>query len=423
MQSGSPSRRRGIVSLRCGVQHYAWGAKDAIPELLGISNADERPFAELWIGAHPDLPAQVVTDGTIPLDRYIEDDPDGILGPHASRRFDGQLPFLLKILSAAEPLSIQVHPDASQALEGFNRENEEAIPAHDPRRNYHDPYHKPELLCALTPFYALRGFRPLHDIRETLAAIPELAGLAPDFEPDESGLAQWYRGVMKLGQDQVDEILLPLVRRLAAESLRVPFRKDQPEYWVLRAHEAFSTDGHADRGLFSIFLLNLLRLEPGQAIFLPAGELHAYLRGTGVEIMANSNNVLRGGLTPKHVDVDELLRIGVFRGARPQILQSVPRPSEPTVCFEPPVDEFRLCRTLLEPGQTLTRPAEHGVELAIVLRGGVIASWSEGGSHWFPRGACYLVPFRLGYTLSADRHTELFTATIPASPANEYSER
>jgi len=404
-----------VLRLRCGVQHYAWGDPEFIPRLLGVGNPDGRPFAELWIGAHPDLPAEVLVDGGVRLDHLIASAPERVLGREVARRFGARLPFLLKILAAAQPLSIQVHPDRRQAREGFERENRLGLPVDDPRRKYHDPNHKLELLCALTPFYALRGFRPLAVIGQVLASIPEFEAISRDYVPTPEGLAAWYGRVMRMDQDRVDRVLGPLLERLRSQAAMRPFAPSEPEYWVLRADAAFSVNGHRDRGLFSIFVLNLLRLEPGQAIFLPAGELHAYLQGAGVEVMANSNNVLRGGLTPKHVDVNELLKVVRFQGADPEL---VPAQGQPTgfgrSCYSTPVQEFELCRIRL--GRDRVEGVAAGtVGLAVVTGGRVSVSAPGAETLRLDAGQCYLVPHGVSYTLGTDREGEVFVATVPRS--------
>lgn len=405
--------RPGVLRLRCGVQHYAWGDPEFIPRLLGIDNLDGRPFAELWIGAHPDLPAEVLVDGGVRLDHLIAMAPERLLGQEAARHFGGRLPFLLKILAAAQPLSIQVHPDRRQAQAGFERENRLGVPLDDPRRNYHDPNHKPELLCALTPFFALRGFRPLEAIGRVLGEIPEFEAISRDYVPTPEGLAAWYGWVMRMDQSEVDQVLEPLLNRLHRQALERPYRPSEPEYWALQADAAFSVNGHRDRGLFSIFVLNLLRLEPGQAIFLPAGELHAYLQGAGVEVMANSNNVLRGGLTPKHVDVNELLKVVRFRGGVPEVIQAQgPATGFGHGCYCTPVEEFELHRLRLGPDH-VEREATSAMALAVVTVGRVRITAKGAKSLDFDAGQCYLVPHGVSYSLGAEQDSEVYMATIP----------
>jgi len=291
-----------VVLLDGVARDYAWGSTTAIQRLLG-REPDGHPLAELWFGAHPDDPARVpALDLT--LDRLIAADPVAALGSDVVERFGPQLPFLLKLLAADKPLSIQVHPTRAQAEAGFADEDARGIARNAPDRNYRDRNHKPELLCALTEFEALCGFRPVGDTLRLLDAFD-----LPELEPVRELLA---------GPDPLRAAFTYLLRLAEPASLvtAVAARAEAIDDadWsgaagaVLRAAEAFP----GDVGVVLSLLLNHVRLQPGEAIYLGAGNVHAYLHGLGVEIMANSDNVLRCGLTPKHVDVEELLEITDF---------------------------------------------------------------------------------------------------------------
>jgi len=307
------------------VQRYAWGSVSAIPALLGTT-ADGGPQAELWLGAHPSAPARV---GGRRLDEVVTSDPQGTLGRAVVRRFGPRLPFLLKVLAAAEPLSLQAHPSAARATVGFAEESTAGIPLTAPERRYRDADHKPELLCALTPFFALCGFRP---IEETLALLHRL-GLAehPVFSTLASGdLLGTVGRLLSLPQGERAEVAAAIADAAATD--------EQPEaVWARR----IAATHPGDPGIGVALLLNLVELGPGQAIFLPAGNLHAYLEGVGVEIMASSDNVLRGGLTPKFVDVDELLAVLDGRPGPPPVVEPVA--AGPIRHFPTPAEEFELC--------------------------------------------------------------------------------
>ena len=409
---GATDRHFGIMPLRCQVQHYAWGGLEDIPRLLGVANDDGRPFAELWIGAHPDLPSLALVDGAEhPLNELIAAEGQSLLGSDVATRFDRSLPFLLKVLSARLPLSIQAHPNSEQARAGFAREEAAGVAPSDPRRNYRDRNHKPELLCALTDFYALRGFRPIQEIAQILSGIPELGDLTRHFASDESSLVELYSSLMRMEQGQVDALLVPLLDRLRTERRGQAFTREHWEFWALRADEVFADGTHKDRGIFSIFLLNLLHLRPGTAIYLPAGELHAYLEGTGVEVMANSNNVLRGGLTSKHVDVDELLSVLRFDCALPELL--VADPATQIQRYSTPAEEFELVRLNLSGGEA-RRIAGGAISLGVVTEGRAIAHEQAGGpAILLDRGAAFLVPHGVGYGLRAQDRTEIYLARVP----------
>jgi mannose-6-phosphate isomerase class I len=242
----------GLLRLRCGVQHYDWGDTDFIPALLGIDNPEREPYAELWMGAHPDLPAEAEADGKwVPLNELIDASPDEVLGPAVTREFEGRLPYLFKVLSAKAPLSIQAHPSKDAAKEGFARENAAGVPLTARHRNYRDDNHKPELITALTDFYGLRGFRPLPEIARVLQQAPEFRELMPDFEPTPECVKTLYEKFMSLPQAEVDSVFDPLVRRLKEADAKRPFTRDELEYWVLKADRDYPTDGHRDRGLLS----------------------------------------------------------------------------------------------------------------------------------------------------------------------------
>jgi mannose-6-phosphate isomerase class I len=411
----------GLLRLRCRVQHYPWGDTDFIPALLGTDNPEREPHAELWMGAHPDLPAEADADGKwVPLDELIAASPDEILGPAVAREFEGRLPYLFKVLSAKAPLSIQAHPSEDAAREGFARENAAGVPLTAWDRNYRDDNHKPELIAAITDFYGLRGFRPLTEIARVLREVPEFRELMPGFEPEPECLKSLYERFMSLPQAEVDSILDPLVRRLREAEARVPFTRDQPEYWLLKADREHSKDGHRERGLLSVYLLNLVHLQPGEAMYLPAGVLHAYLEGSGVEIMANSNNVLRGGLTPKHVDVSELLAILKFEGGPAEILRPAIMPNGGEWRYETPAREFELRRVEIDNRQPHRNSADHSAEIVILVvaqQDARVTAESGSRSLQLRRGDVFLAPFGNPYTVKAGNPATLYKATVPtASP-------
>ncbi len=407
-------RRPRPLTLRCGVRHYAWGDPDYIPELTGIPNQKREPYAELWIGAHTELSSVAqVGDSEIPLPLLLRGAAEVVLGRRNAERFGEELPFLLKVLAAAQPLSIQAHPDKRQARAGFVRENRLGIRPDAPDRNYRDDNHKPELFVALTDFYALRGFRPLDEIGAVLASVPELHDLASGYCPTREFLTDLYTRVMRMGRNEVDALLTPLMLRLQEEVARRTFSREQTEYWVLQADSIFSQDGHRDRGLFSVFFLNLVHLLPGEAMYLPAGELHTYLQGCGIEIMANSDNVLRGGLTPKHTDVDELLRILTFDAGKVNIIGKGLRPEEELVVYETPSEEFILSRLRITAERPYAGAAGHGPELGVVIQGRVVISAAGVDGLEIERGGAFLIPYGLGYRISCPTEAVVFMAGVP----------
>ncbi len=302
-----------VELLRNAVRPYAWGSRTAIPELLGRPVPAPHPEAELWMGAHPGDPSHVIgPDGTErSLLELVDADPVTQLGERCAKRWGGRLPFLLKILAAEEPLSMQAHPSAAQAAEGHAREERLGIPRDAANRNYPDPTAKPELVCALTEFHALAGFRTPDRTVKLLKAI-ETPGLAKytgllEAQPDPDGLRALFTTWITLPQPSLDS-LLPEVLDACVRHVQ-----EHGEFAVeCRTILELGETHPRDAGVLAALLLNRLTLRAGEAIYLPAGNLHLYLHGTAVEILANSDNILRCGLTPKHVDVPELLRVVDF---------------------------------------------------------------------------------------------------------------
>ena len=368
------------------VRHYAWGGTHFIPKLLGIPNPQNQPFAELWMGAHPQAPSRaVLNDTTLGLDELIAAAPEKILGRDNIVKLGPSLPYLLKILDARDMLSIQVHPSAAQAREGFAREEAAGIPWDAPHRSYKDQHHKPEVHVALTDFWMLHGFRPDEEISQVLRSTPEFSPLLPAFAGND--LRRLYHTLMTLPQDEVDAMLHPLLARLAGMTLS---DKGNPDYWARLAGQNFALpEGRRDRGLFSIYLLNLVRLAPGQGTFQAAGVPHAYLQGINVELMANSDNVLRAGLTPKHIDVPELLKALSFDGSRPAIIDGVKTATGETV-FPTPTAEFELCRIDLQSGERWTTGDNPGAEILVFISGRGTAQNERTVLDWQPGTALFL---------------------------------
>lgn len=355
------------------VQHYAWGSLTAIPELLGTM-ADGNPQAELWLGAHPSAPAGV---GGVGLDQVIAADPLAALGAGVVERFGPRLPFLLKILAAAQPLSLQAHPSTEQALAGFALESAAGIPLNAPHRRYRDATHKPELLYALTPVFALCGFRP---IVATLALLDRL-GLSghPVFSLVGTGdLHGTVRGLLSLAGAERAEVAETIALASAAGAPSCP-----EAAWAVRCAAIHP----GDPGVGVALLLNLVTLEPGEAIYLPAGNLHAYLEGVGVEIMASSDNVLRGGLTEKYVDVEELLAVLDCRPGPPPIIQAVTTGAVHR--YPTPVPEFDLSVIDLAEAPVVL-PGGHP-RIVLCLAGTATLSVT-GGDLSLPKGIAAWVP-------------------------------
>ncbi|MFF8866477.1 mannose-6-phosphate isomerase, type 1 [Streptomyces sp. 1222.5] len=356
------------------VRPYAWGSATAIPHLLGVEPTGE-PQAEMWMGAHPGAPSRT---GRGTLVEVIDADPEQELGAAAVAKFGPTLPFLLKILAAGAPLSLQVHPDLRQAEEGYADEERRGIPIDAPHRNYKDANHKPELICALTEFDGLCGFR------DPLATADLLDGLGVDSlkpyvdllhaHPAEAALREVLTAVLSADPAEMAHT----VAEATAACTRLG--GDYAPYADIAHHYP------GDPGVIAAMLLNHVRLQPGEALFLGAGIPHAYLNGLGVEIMANSDNVLRCGLTPKHVDVPELLRIVRFEPSDAGVLRPEASPDDEEV-YETPIDEFRLSRFVLPEGGTTHDVTRDTPQILLCTAGSVRA-----GEHELTPGRSVFVP-------------------------------
>jgi mannose-6-phosphate isomerase len=391
------------------IQPYAWGSRTAIAELRGDPIPSAGPQAELWMGAHPLAPSRIVRGGRpSSLADVVARGPEAELGARAVAQHGPQLPFLLKVLAADQPLSLQAHPDERQAREGFDREEAAGIPRHSVRRSYRDPSPKPELLCALTPFEALCGFRPAAEVAAILDALgaPELAPVqerlssAGGAEP----LRQAFTFLSDLPRDRAGQ-LTAAIGAAAARAGAGPF--EDVFAWIGRLAALYP----GDPGVVIALLLRLVRLTPGEALFLPAGSLHTYLRGVGVEIMASSDNVLRGGLTPKHVDVPELLRTLRFEDGPVPVVR--PRRGSPGERIYPtPARQFELSR--IEPPEGGFETLVWGPEILLCTEGEIRAA-DTAGVLALRRGASAFVPASTGgYRLEGPGVA--FRAALPRPP-------
>ena len=313
------------------IKHYNWGGYDFLPKLLNIEKTGE-PFAEYWLGTHPDGDAKVVGHNST-LSSFLS---------HV-------LPFLLKVLDVRDMLSIQVHPDKNTADKGFAEEEECGTPRKAFNRVFKDSNHKPELMVALSDFWLLQGFKPIENILYSLQHNAELKKIADYLR--QFGLEKTYYYLMTMAQSEVNDILKPLGKRIKPLYLQGALEKNDINFWSARAFLTFNKKGVCDRGIFSLYLMNLVRLKKGEGIFQAPGVLHAYLEGQNVECMAASDNVVRGGLTDKYIDTTRLIDIVKFETIIPQVISASENGS-----YETPASEFRLTRI------------SHGSEIPIIGR-------------------------------------------------------
>ncbi|MGW0466293.1 mannose-6-phosphate isomerase, class I [Streptomyces sp. NPDC003027] len=384
------------------VQPYAWGSTTAIPRLMGTPPTGE-PQAELWMGAHPAAPSRVDrAHGPRPLDRVIGSDPAAELGAPTLRRFGPRLPFLLKLLAADAPLSVQVHPDLAQAQAGFARENALGVPLDAPHRTYRDDHHKPEMIVALTPFHGLCGFRTPQRCADLLDAL-RIAALRPYAEAlrterEEAALAEVFTAFLH----PPTGLLTAVTEAVTAAAARVgAYQADFLAYAeTARAHPD-------DPGLLPALMLRRVELRPGEALFLGAGIPHAYLSGLGVEIMASSDNVLRCGLTSKHVDAAELARVVRFTALPTRVL--TPREEAGEQVYPAPVDDFRLSRFRLRAAGP-ARPLSAGAPQIVLCTEGEARLTSAEGALRFGPGRSVYVPAAEEVSLTGEG--TVFRATV-----------
>jgi len=397
-----------IAVLRNPIQAYAWGSRTAIPELLGLEAPSAHPAAELWMGAHPNAPSQVRVDGQWqPLDQVIERDPTSVLGKEAAERFSNRLPFLFKVLAADQPLSIQVHPNVDQARAGFEMENRLGIPLKAAHRNYRDPNHKPELLCAVTRFEALKGFRHPKGILALMSRVADEI-LCNELTPlqatsDGTGLRDFYSSLLSMDALKSQRIFETAVREADRHA-----KEDRAFEWVVKLSHIYP----GDMGVLSPLIFNLVHLEPGEAVFIPAGVLHSYLRGVGVELMANSDNVLRAGLTPKHVDIPEVLKIVDFTPCEPEKVMPHPGPRTAEQAYPTPAEEFQLSAIQVSPRFSFLNDTDRSADILICMKGkALVRTMKRGDFETAEKGISLLIPSAAGpYQITGE--ATLYKATV-----------
>lgn len=348
------------------VKNFDWGSIDDIPKYFHINNPDRKPLAEIWMGVHPaGCSIAINPQGeAIELDQLIKNNPLAMLGEQTYQKFAG-LPYLFKILSAKEPLSIQVHPQLTQAQAGFIRENQLGIPLDSPNRNYKDANHKPELIYAITPFLAMNGFRPIKEILSFFdqLTVPIIKPYLAKLRQNQTaiGLKQFFHTLLTLNKADKQQAIIDLLASIQSSTHR-PFT-------IIKSMVEKYPD---DCGVFAPLILNVIELTPGQAMFLNAQTPHAYLKGTGLEIMANSDNVLRAGLTNKHIDIEELFNNTIFNSIPLTNLITVPVQKNNKICFPVPVDDFAF-EIIISQSQPLQQTTQSG-EILLCVEGEIVIS-------------------------------------------------
>ena len=365
------------------IQEFAWGSKTSFNQLFDIDNPNNLPQAEIWMGSHPNGCSNVLMDGVqVRLSELIDSDKDRFLSTVINRDF-GELPYLFKVLAADSALSVQVHPNKTEAEEGFHREELAQIPISAAYRNYRDTNHKPELVYALTSYQAMNGFRSISEIITLFSEIdqPQLKTMLNRLivNPLPEGLRDFFVELLSLKSEE---------KNSAVEQLLLTAReKSHEELFSLII--TLSEQYPGDIGLFTPLILNVLTLEPGEAMYLDARTPHAYLSGTGLEIMANSDNVLRAGLTPKHIDVTELALCTLFEEKPVETLKLTPIQNGECITFPVPVPDFKFS-VYSAPLNELNSPI--GAEILLPLDDELVLSHRSGETLTVKKGRSVFIP-------------------------------
>lgn len=384
--------------------HYAWGGTDFIPQWLGIKNTGKKPHAEYWMGTHAAAPSEIMTKThRINLQDAIREMPVFFLGEKVYETF-GELPYLFKILDVKDALSIQVHPTKTAAARGFDAEDLAGKALTAPDRNYKDRNHKPEIMIALSDFWLLHGFLIEEELEKRLASIRPFKQLLVLFK--EKGYKALYKHVMQMPQADVDKMLVPLINE--ALQNKQYLQKSDPAYWAAKYYSGKKVE-QIDRGIFSIYFFNLLHLKKGEGIFQGAGLPHAYLEGKNVELMANSDNVLRAGLTPKHMDIPELIKNVQFKGTIPHILTG--RKTDASMeMYDTKVSDFGIGMLRLGKGKNVTCQSV-SPEMYLVQEG--ILRFNAGTVIRAKKGEVVFVAADVEYELEALERVVAYKAFVP----------
>jgi mannose-6-phosphate isomerase len=400
-----------LAILKNSIMDYAWGSKTFIAELTGNPSHSGRPQAEMWMGTHEKAPSTALYNGSsIPLDKLVMEHPSDTLGQSTARRFGNQLPFLFKVISADKSLSIQAHPDKDQADEGFRHENLKNIPLDASNRNYRDTNHKPELICALEPLWVLKGFRKIPEILDLAGQLEvqswELGtGILKD-QQYEGNLRKFFINLMSMDRLKQKDLVDKIVEKLKS------VKSDNPAFdWISRLNREYPDD----IGILSPLFLNVILLQPGEALYINAGELHAYLKGSGLEIMANSDNVLRGGLTPKHMDLEELVNVLNFKPCRVERILPLRKGAFESI-YESPAEEFMLSVINLPDNKSLYESStSRSAEIIINIKGNAEIYDHANNILLFPKGTSMFIPASIKNYYIKGKAT-IYKASVPPDP-------
>ncbi len=395
-----------LFSLKGKIQNYSWGGTQFIAELLSLKSREAK-CAEYWLGAHAKAPSTLSTsEGDMSLDVFLKSDLNRTLGTKVAKEF-GELPFLFKVLDVKNMLSIQVHPTKAEAEKGFELENVKDIPLDAPNRNYRDANHKPEIMVAISEFWLLHGFLPKDELTKRLSETPEFDELLSVFSAE--GYYGLYKQVMEQTPEECNRILQPLIDRIMPSYRKAEFDKSNPDYWAAMAFEQFCGKGNLDKGIYSIYFFNIVMLNKGEGIFQDAGVPHAYLEGQNIELMANSDNVLRGGLTPKYIDVPELLKHMCYEEIIPNTILGEIQNDGLERKYKCHAPDFELSQINLEDSEKYLSKTKSAVIL-MVIHGR--AEITEGNSMLvLEKGEAAFLTAESEYSITSMKSTTIYKAT------------
>jgi len=385
-------------------RHYDWGGTQFIPKLMGVENPNSEPYAEYWMGAHPAAIAEIKTEhGFVSLDKMLADEGAMLLGEKTLANF-GTLPYLYKVLDVSNMLSIQAHPNKQNAILGFEKEEAAGIDLNAAVRNYKDKNHKPEVMVALSDFWLLHGFLAPELLEARLKEIIHFNPLQAHFKGgDYEGL---YCFFMQLSSEDADFILKRLIQDAADSVKSGSVDKSHPHWWANKYYDGQIPEKNIDKGIFSIYILNIVQVAKYEGVFQGAGLLHAYLEGQNIELMANSDNVLRGGLTTKHVDVQELIQQVKFIPTYPNILKGEAL-NEYETTYPCPVPDFGLTKITLVKGKSYTINSS-ALEMVLLTQGEI-----QLDKLLLKAGEVAMLPTGQSVVLSANSDSVLFKAFVP----------
>jgi len=385
-------------------RHYDWGGTQFIPALMGINNTFNEPYAEYWMGAHPAAVSEIITEnGIVLLDKMLADHGAILLGEKTQASF-GTLPYLYKVLDVAKMLSIQAHPNIQNAILGYEKEEAAGIDLNASIRNYKDKNHKPEVMVALSDFWLLHGFLAPELLAARLKEFSYFNPLQVHFNGDDyEGL---YRFFMQLSSEDSDYILKPLILDAVSSVKNGIVNKSHPHWWANKYYDGQIPDKNIDKGIFSIYILNIVQVAKYEGVFQGAGLLHAYLEGQNIELMANSDNVLRGGLTTKHVDVNELIQQVKFIPTYPNVLKGEAL-NEFETSYPCPVPDFGLTKITLIKGKSYTINTT-ALEMLLLTAGEL-----QMDKLLLKAGEVAMLPSGQSLVLTANSDSVLFRSLVP----------